>query len=359
MDLISVIVPVYNVEKYLLRCVNSIQKQTYQNLEIILVDDGSPDRCAQLCEEIKQTDSRIKVVHKENRGLGFARNSGLEIASGEFVTFIDSDDWISENHIENLYREARKNNADAVIGAHTSVAADGTEKIYHVSIDEKVYEGTEIVDWIVLPLIGTETNCLQDILLDTSSCMNLYRMSVISQNNIRFHSEKIAIAEDLYFNVDFFCQSHKISVVDEVGYFYYENTDSISRRYDPKRLERTINYYFTIKEQMHQYELENRISYRVERTFLLKTRVMIRHVVLSDLPRDQKLWQIKEILAHNLTQNILWTYPIETYPLPIRLLARCMRAENAFGVYWLVKLREAAKHQVVLKEMLKRVGIGK
>ena len=107
LELISVIVPVYNVEQYLLRCVDSIQKQTYQNLEIILVDDGSPDHCPQLCEQIKAQDSRVKVVHKENGGLGFARNSGLDVATGEYVTFIDSDDWIAEDHLDNLYREAK------------------------------------------------------------------------------------------------------------------------------------------------------------------------------------------------------------------------------------------------------------
>ena len=98
MELISVIVPVYRVEKYLQRCVDSICAQTYDNLEIILVDDGSPDQCPRMCDALMQRDSRIKVIHKENGGLGFARNSGLDIASGVYVTFIDSDDDIKEHN---------------------------------------------------------------------------------------------------------------------------------------------------------------------------------------------------------------------------------------------------------------------
>ena len=92
--LISVIVPIYNVEKYLARCVDSIVNQTYKNLEIILVDDGSPDRCPQMCDDYAEKDSRIKVVHKKNGGLSDARNAGMAVATGEYISFIDSDDWI-------------------------------------------------------------------------------------------------------------------------------------------------------------------------------------------------------------------------------------------------------------------------
>ena len=104
---VSVIVPVYKVEQYLERCLNSILKQTEKNIEIILVDDGSPDSCPQLCDEFAALDNRIKVVHQKNAGLGMARNSGLEIASGEYVMFVDSDDFIVPDAIEILYNAAK------------------------------------------------------------------------------------------------------------------------------------------------------------------------------------------------------------------------------------------------------------
>ena len=111
-DLISVIVPVYNVEKYLNRCVDSIINQTYKNLEIILVDDGSPDNCGKICDEYAKKDKRIKVIHKENGGQSDARNKGIEIAKGKYVGFVDSDDWIDKNMYEILYKNITKYNCD-------------------------------------------------------------------------------------------------------------------------------------------------------------------------------------------------------------------------------------------------------
>jgi glycosyltransferase involved in cell wall biosynthesis len=102
-DLISVIIPVYKVEKYLNRCVESMLRQTYRNLEVILIDDGSPDRCGEICDEFAKVDNRVKVIHKKNGGLSDARNIGIEIAKGDYFTFLDSDDWVHEEYIEKLY----------------------------------------------------------------------------------------------------------------------------------------------------------------------------------------------------------------------------------------------------------------
>ena len=114
-DLISVIIPVYNVEKYLTKCIESIIKQTYSNLEIILVNDGSPDNCGKICDEYAKKDNRIKVIHKNNGGQSEARNYGLEIATGKYITFLDSDDYISEDYIEYMYKLIKNNNADISI----------------------------------------------------------------------------------------------------------------------------------------------------------------------------------------------------------------------------------------------------
>ena len=100
---ISVIVPIYKVEPYLRKCVDSILNQTYRNLEVILVDDGSPDKCGEICDEYAQKDSRVKVIHKENGGVSDARNVGLDVCTGEYITFVDSDDWIEQEHIHSMY----------------------------------------------------------------------------------------------------------------------------------------------------------------------------------------------------------------------------------------------------------------
>lgn len=357
--LISVIVPVYNVESYLYRCVSSIRKQTYQNLEIILVDDGSPDRCPELCEELRLRDSRIKVVHKINGGLGFARNSGLEVASGDYVTFIDSDDWISEDHIENLCREARRTDADVVIGSFTSAATDGSVCQHHIKLNSGIYEGDQIRRRIILPLIGADVHDAQDVQLESSSCMNLYRRDLISCSQLRFPSEKIAVSEDSFFNVDFLCNARRVAVMDEMGYFYFENMSSISRTYDSGRLERIVRFYENMREKIKKYGLEAEAAFRLERTFLMIIRASMSMIVRSPMKKKDKYRELRRVLEHQQVKAILKAYPIDTYSAAVRLLTKWMRAGNVTGVYWLIKIRQYSDNRIWLKRLMKRAGIGK
>lgn len=357
MDLISVIVPIYNVEPYLLRCVESIQRQTYKNLEIILVDDGSPDRCPQMCDEIKKSDSRVKVIHKENRGASFARNSGLDTATGNYVVFIDSDDWISDAHIENLYRAAKENSADCAVGGHTTWWGDGEERVVSGGLEKKVYEGSGIIENMLLPLISGDVDSSNDVPFDPSSCMNLYRMDVVRENNIRFISERYVVSEDQYFNLEFFHFASRVVVTNEVGYYYFVNQSSISRKYNPKWFETTINSYYELKEKMVQYGLSEKAAYRVERSYLTKIKVAIRHIVFSDLKRSKKIREIRKILNHELTEKVLSEYPIQTYPSGMRLFSKMMRSKNILGVYYLTLLRESSRNKQSMKRILTRFGI--
>ena len=124
MKLISIIVPVYQVDKYLERCVNSILSQTYKSIELILVDDGSPDRCGAICDEIAQKDNRVRVIHKQNGGLSSARNAALDIAQGEYITFIDGDDMIHPRMLEWMIQELESSGADIVSTGLTSFHKD-------------------------------------------------------------------------------------------------------------------------------------------------------------------------------------------------------------------------------------------
>ena len=134
-DIISVVVPVYNVEKYIIECVNSIIKQTYSNIEILLIDDGSTDSSGIICDNFKIKDERIKVFHKANEGLGYTRNFGIEHANGKYIVFIDSDDFISENFIELLYNSIKLNDVE--------IAYCGHNKYYDKN---HIYKGSEAID---------------------------------------------------------------------------------------------------------------------------------------------------------------------------------------------------------------------
>lgn len=130
--LISVIVPIYNVECYLKTCIDSIVNQTYSNLEIILVDDGSPDKCPEICDEYEKNDSRVKVIHQDNGGLSAARNAGIDIASGEFLTFIDSDDFITKNYVELLYKGIVDFDADISIASFCTFTKEDELEIQNI-----------------------------------------------------------------------------------------------------------------------------------------------------------------------------------------------------------------------------------
>ena len=125
--LVSIIVPVYNVEQYLDRCLRSLINQSYKNIEIILVDDGSPDKCPQMCEDWAQKDYRIKVIHKKNGGLSDARNKGIEVARGEYICFVDSDDYIDERYVETLY--------DLICNNHTEISAISFKEVFLMEED--------------------------------------------------------------------------------------------------------------------------------------------------------------------------------------------------------------------------------
>lgn len=213
---VSVIVPVYNMEKYLSRCVDSILAQTYANLEVILVDDGSKDSSPAICDKYAERDGRIKVVHKENGGLSSARNAGLDVASGDYIGFVDSDDYISSDMYSQLCR--RLDNSDCEIANVMYVRADENGK----TTPSKVPHNTD-------KEISSE-QFARELMLhtgDVSVCTKLFKSELF--NNIRFPEGKLN--EDLLFILDVLGRVKKIAFVAYVGYFYFTRSGSISGGY--------------------------------------------------------------------------------------------------------------------------------
>lgn len=211
---ISVIIPVYKVENYLDRCVKSIIGQTYENLEILLVDDGSPDNCPKMCDQYASIDNRVRVIHKPNGGLSDARNAGIDVATGEYITFVDSDDWISENCIEVLLQIQQKNHT--LISVIDTVESDGTkesERSYSAGYDSKeVYTAEEAMQVIFLQ---REFN--------TSAWAKLYHRSIF--DGIRFTKE--IFYEDLDLIYRLIDKAGKISFSPAGKYYYFQRNDSI------------------------------------------------------------------------------------------------------------------------------------
>lgn len=360
MDLISVIVPIYNVEQYLIRCVESIQRQTYTALEIILVDDGSPDDCGKICDELAANDERIKVLHKINEGQGISRNEGLKLASGKYVTFVDSDDYIDDTHIENLYTALIADNADTSMGSlsYKRGESDAVRQMLH--IDARVYEQEEVADCILLQLIGPDVECKQDVCIEGSACINLYSKDIIDRNDITFPCEKQAVSEDLFFNIQYFNCARKVVITEEYGYYYFENIGSETRKYNSEYYTRTFNFYTKMCElDINRLAVQDGVSLRIDRTFILKLRFLIRLIVMSDLSIEEKKAEIKRVLDNPTTQNVLDSYPTHKLVFAKRLLTYFMRKGNVTAVYYLTKYRQLAKNNRMLKKALKLMGIGK
>ena len=195
----SVVLPIYNVEKYLNRCLDSVMNQTYKKLEIILVDDGSPDSCPQMCDNWARVDDRIKVVHKKNAGLGEARNSGLDVATGDYIAFFDSDDYIDTRLFEELYTVIISDNPDLIEFGHHDVDRQGNiTRTFIPKTPLEKYEGKEVLSQFLPELICTDpkTGTASDLLMSAWSC--LYRRQLLVECNFHFVSEREYISEDVY-----------------------------------------------------------------------------------------------------------------------------------------------------------------
>lgn len=215
MEKISVIVPIYNVEKYIKQSIESILNQTYNKLEIILVDDGSKDLSGSICDEYSKKDNRIKVIHKENGGLSSARNAGLDVATGKYVMFIDSDDYFENNSCEVLYNEIEKRNADYVIGNYIHVTHDGIkwDKPVFNNIDDNFK--TSIEDY------------KKSFFVMNSVVWNkIFKREFIEEHKLRFVPG--ALAEDAIFTTYCYVHTDKGYYINEVVYNYRQNKENAS-----------------------------------------------------------------------------------------------------------------------------------
>ena len=215
-ELISVIVPVYNVKPYLKKCFDSIVRQNYRNLEIILVDDGSTDGSGDLCEELARLNSRVRVIHKKNGGLGSARNAGMDAAKGEILSFVDSDDWIEPGMYDILTGILCKENAQIIACGIKKVSETGAVTYYQDNLEERcVYTREEAL--IELP---------KNERLSNSMCNKLFRRQTIQG----LHINEQIFYEDNPFTPQCFARAERIAYTAEPFYCYFERTGSISRK---------------------------------------------------------------------------------------------------------------------------------
>jgi glycosyltransferase involved in cell wall biosynthesis len=275
--LISVIVPVYNVENYLRACVDSIIAQTYDNLEIILVDDGSPDNCPAICDEYAEKDRRIKVIHKENGGVSSARNYGIDASKGLYITFIDSDDTVAKNWIEGLYETI--NDYDLSIAGITYVNDQNQSSSSPI--------GKEFVDLIKNSLFGY-------------ACNKLYKKEAIG--DLRFASVQ---REDIIFNLSLFSSGKTYKLVDSHGYYYFQRNNSLLHEMAIPDIQAIFEFEENIQRSIFDLsETDKSVVYNTV-MYSYVTDYIYKLLLSKSISAKEKKRLIKEIISYQPLQMML------------------------------------------------------
>lgn len=298
-DLVSIVIPIYNVESYLDRCINSVVLQTYENVEIILIDDGSTDRSSEICDEWAARDSRIVVIHKQNAGLGMARNSGIDKARGKYIFFFDSDDYVDTDIVRKCVENAQKNDSDVVIYGRYCVYEDGRIGKGEIKTEKTVYTD-EMINNELLPGMFT-----YDMGFGVSAWGRMYRLDIINENGIRFVSEREIISEDAYFTLEFFPRVTRASILKENLYYYYNRISSLSRIYKKDRQKYNDHFLKKALQYVENENLPQKLSVHIMARYQKFTVSTLKQVVMADLPSKSKRAALNEIFDSEMLRQTL------------------------------------------------------
>jgi len=345
---ISIIVPVYNVEKYIERCINSLRKQSIEDIEIILVDDSSTDLSLEICKKAANEDSRIKIIHKVNEGAGKARNAALEAATGEYIGFVDSDDFVDINMFKTLYEKAMEYNSDLIISGvlfvDGNMFSEKGECIRKTYFDKDTHFDTEEdLKKLRMGIVGALPEDEDDSKYGMSIWKNLFRHEIIKKNNLVFESEREMLSEDALFMIDYISCIEKATGISEAFYNYCRNGDSISKSYKKDRFEKSLVFVNEVEKRFKKdIELQEYQIY-IDRFWQAMCRVLCSQEIMYAKDNNIKFTdlkkRLKEICTHSLTVRTLKSYPICKLPLKQRVFAYGIKYRLYFLLKVLVELR--------------------
>lgn len=285
-DLISIIVPVYNVENYIEKCILSLMNQTYSNIEIILIDDGSTDISGKICDKYQQKDNRIHVFHTENKGVLHAKSIGINNAAGEYIGFVDSDDWIELTMYEKLYVNMVNNNSD--IGICELSLSNALGKIYTKqknSLSKGMYDVSNMDN----DVYGKMFLCDPEQAIDLILCNKLFKSSLI-KNNLKLVDKKLHYFEDILLCTFAILEANKLYVIDEPLYVYRQRNNSLCHSKDNNYLEQINIFYNVLLPYLDAWPKFLRNNFE-------------RYIA------DRTIWGINNMLGLKLEQKISYYYP--------------------------------------------------
>lgn len=293
--LVSAIVPVYNSEKFLEVCIQSLKNQTLNDIEMIFINDGSTDNSLEILEKYQKLDNRIIIINQENKGPSVARNAGLRIAKGEYISFIDSDDWINENMYQEMYQNAQENNSDAVICDMKLIGKNNELYINGITLNIPFYNKEKVLQHIYQELLSNSQF--------NSAANKLYKSRIIKSHNISFNKE-IYYAEDWLFNVDFFDKVSNVSYINKAFYYYRRGHESSSSSYDDNTFERTGLWLYNMRKKL-AWELGNNPYLGVQELFNVIIHCINCEFKRNDIDSKNKRKNILIILESSETREVI------------------------------------------------------
>lgn len=341
---VSIIVPLYNAENNVRKCLDSILAQTLKDIEIILVNDGSPDRSGIIAEEYKRNDSRIKVIHQSNQGVAYSRNRGLSVAKGEYIGFVDADDWIEDSMYYEMYNLAKNNNADIVMCGYTK---HSESKAFDINepIQVGTYKSNEILKNIIEPMIGTfdKKRISWTYRVMGSVWRNLFRRELIKSQDIYFDNS-LSYSEDLLFCIECLLKSKKVLYTNKPFYNYRISENSLSHGYVKDLFHNLLKVDFKIR-----FLLSDKLNKEILDS---RTITIAKKAILNEIDKEnpnsynKKINNIKSIVNNKEINNIFSRMNLKGYKFNDKFVFWCIKNKFAFLLFLFYKIRGIIKRVV-------------
>ena len=350
---VSIIVPVYNVENYIERCLNSLVNQTFKDIEIITINDGSTDKSLELLNKYAKEDIRISVIDLGDEGVSYCRNLGIEKANGKYIMFVDSDDWIDFNMVEVMYKKAEENNIDLVMCSYIREFKDHSkEKIFNLP-EEIIYKEDKVKNELLRKLVGPVKEELSNPeMLDALGTVwgKLYRADIFKENKINFVDLKeIGSAEDTLFNIFTFNYLKKVMFLNKPMYHYWrDNPKSVTSQYNSKLKEQRKVFFKYISdfikennfEQVFEEALNNRICTSVLGLGLIECS---KNNKISGI---NKIKNIKKIINEEYIRNAYKNLELKYFSIHWRVFYFFIKNKMSFCSYLMLSIIEFLRAKI-------------
>ena len=349
MPKISIIVPVYNVEKYLHQCMDSLVNQTLSDIEIICVNDETPDNSLEILNEYASKDSRVKVISQKNTGLSGARNTGMKYVTGEYIMFIDSDDWLDIDTCELAYSEAEKESADAVLWAYMREFGDHQKPKYLFNEDRIVFDETDVKEKLhrrFLGLKGEELSNPEQADSIVTAWGKLIRSSIILDNKLEFVDTKEIGTEDALFNIYAFGYVKKAVYINKtLNHYRRDNLTSLTKTFKPKLYQQWQRLFGLMEDYIKENNLEDYYYESLENRIALSIIGLGLNFMCSDMSGREKRKTIKSVIGSESYRKAYSQLTLKYFPIHWKMFFFCAKHNYATGVYLLL---------LAIKKILKR-----